>query len=266
MDAAQAPLAQPDAPMTVAAIAVVAACVVTADHEALGHGTVCLALGGHIALVTSVYFRCTTPSTWIAAGGPAGNLLMGAAAWWAAQMVPPRMSRFRWLFTLVAALSIFWEAGYLLYSSVLGEGDWAIVARSFLGESPWRWRPATAALGLLLYVGGMRLTTASLRSLGGEEGLPNPPHIRVLLSAAWAAATFSACAAAAAYTPDRYGAVQQAFLEIGAASIPLLMLSGRLRSGPPRPRDASRQHAGWIVTAAVAYSVFVATLGRGIYS
>jgi hypothetical protein len=265
MPAARALSERPDALMTVAAIAVVASCIVTADHEALGHGTACLALGGHIALVTSVLFRCTTPSTWIAAAGPAGNLVMGAAAAWACHMVPPRMSRFRWLLMLIAAFGIFWEAGYLFYSTVLGEGDWAIAARAALGESPWRWKPVTAAFGLLLYVVGMRLTTACLRSLVGEEGLLDPPHIRALVWTAWVAATLSACVAAVAYAPDRFGAAHQAFLEIGAASVPLLMLPGRLRSGPPTRPRASRQHFGWIVSAAIVYAVFVATLGRGIW-
>jgi hypothetical protein len=265
MNAARAPSATPDALITVAAIAVIAACIVTADHEALGHGTACLALGGHIALLTSVYFRCTTPSTWIAAAGPLGNLLIGAAAWWAVRMVPPRWSRVRWLFMLIGALSLFWEAGYLLYSAVLGEGDWAIAARAVLGESPWRWKPVCSACGLVLYLVGMRLTTACLRSLGGGDGLLDPPHIRALLFAAWAAATLAASAAAAAYAPDRLRAVHQAFLEIGAASVPLLMLAGRMSTGRPRPPSASRQHLSWIASAAIVYAVFVATLGRGIY-
>jgi hypothetical protein len=54
MNVAPARSAPSDAPTTVAAIAVVAACIVIADHEVLGHAAACLALGGHIALVTSV--------------------------------------------------------------------------------------------------------------------------------------------------------------------------------------------------------------------
>ena len=51
--------------LTVAAVAVLAMCVVTFDHEALGHGSVCLALHGHILLLSSSLFRCDVRSGWI---------------------------------------------------------------------------------------------------------------------------------------------------------------------------------------------------------
>jgi hypothetical protein len=254
----------PDDRVPVGAIAVAAACIVTLDHEALGHGSACLAFGGRIALLTSVYFRCTTPSVWIAAAGPAGNLVMSAAAWGALQIVPPRLSRLRWLLLLVAALSVFWEAGYLLYATVLGEGDWAIAARAALGTSPWRWRPVSAALGCLLYDVGMRMTTGSLRSAVSNDQLSDRTHIRALLRTSWAAASLSACVAAAAYAPDRLGAIRQASLEIGAASLPLLILAARIRPGPPRAKEARRDGLGWIIFAAIVYVAFAATLGRGI--
>jgi hypothetical protein len=55
-------------------------CVVTFDHEALGHGGMCLALGGHIRVLTSSVFRCDLQSVWIDPAGPFGNLLVGALA------------------------------------------------------------------------------------------------------------------------------------------------------------------------------------------
>src|ERR1700730_15398419 len=99
-----------DDAMTIAAIGVAAACLVTIGHEAIGHGIACLALGGHIILLTSVYFRCTIVG-WTSAAGPAGNLVMGTLAWLTFRCVPRRLSGLRLLLMMVMALSIFWEAG-----------------------------------------------------------------------------------------------------------------------------------------------------------
>ena len=68
---------QDDVP-TIVVVALAAMVVATVAHEVIGHGSVCLAIGGHVTELTSIYFQCSARSTWIAAGGPLGNL--GAAA------------------------------------------------------------------------------------------------------------------------------------------------------------------------------------------
>src|SRR5450755_2986394 len=65
-----------------------AMCLVTFDHEALGHGGMCLALGGHIRILTSSIFRCDIRSVWIDPAGPFCNCLVGAAL-----AVLPRLSQ-----------------------------------------------------------------------------------------------------------------------------------------------------------------------------
>jgi len=65
---------------TIGAISLVAMCLVTFDHEALGHGGTCLAAGGRILELTSAIFRCDLRSPWIAPAGPIANLVMGTLA------------------------------------------------------------------------------------------------------------------------------------------------------------------------------------------
>jgi hypothetical protein len=48
--------------LTIAAIGLIAMCLVTFDHEA-GHGSACLLLRGHMSFLTSSLFRCDVPST-----------------------------------------------------------------------------------------------------------------------------------------------------------------------------------------------------------
>ena len=97
---------------TVAALALLAMCVTTSAHEALGHGGTCLALGGQIRLLTSSVFRCSLSSGWIDAGGPISNLVCGLLALIARKLTPSRFSRTRLFLILVTALSWFWEGGY----------------------------------------------------------------------------------------------------------------------------------------------------------
>ena len=74
--------------LTIAAVAVMAMCLVTFDHEALGHGSACLLLHGHIVLLSSSIFRCSVRSDWIDPAGPLANLLMGTLALLCLRLVP----------------------------------------------------------------------------------------------------------------------------------------------------------------------------------
>ncbi|MFZ1989697.1 MAG: hypothetical protein WAW96_07980 [Alphaproteobacteria bacterium] len=242
--------------LTVAAIAVAAASITTTAHEAIGHGSACLAMGGRITQLTSVYFNCTPGNLWIAIGGPAGNLSAAAIAWLALRLVPPRLLRLRLLLSLVMLLSLFWEAGYVIYAMVLNEGDWAIAARDAFGEPSWWWRIGGAALGLVLYRIGTRFIASSTRF---AESLGVSPAWALRI--AWLSASLGACLAALLYAPDRLEALHQAALEIGAASFPLLIVRPRMDASHPGPIDG---YIGWVLFAAVLYAAFALTLGRGL--
>ena len=74
----QSAAAKDDNAATIAAAAIIAACLTTIAHEAFGHGGACLASGGRIELLTSVYFECA-PRAWpIALAGPLGDLAWAA--------------------------------------------------------------------------------------------------------------------------------------------------------------------------------------------
>lgn len=232
---------------TTAAISVLAMCVATVAHEAIGHGGACLALGGAISQLTSAYFQCGTPGTWVAAGGPAGNLAAAALGWLVWRAIPAQHLRARLFCALVAALSLFWFAGQFFYSAALNAGDLYFVARDLVGPPPMALRIGAAAIGIVIYILGMRFLRAT-----------NIP--RSTRAIAWLAASIAACAAALAYAPDRLGALTQTGLEIGAASLPLLLVRN---AGAEGETVISRSWT-WIAAACAIYAVFVATLGVGI--
>lgn len=145
-------------PSALAALAIMTACTA---HEAIGHGSACLAIGGRVTLLTSVYFHCSSggPLT-DAAAGPTMNLIFGAACWCALRSwsKPPMQWHLFLAFTM--AFNLFWGVGYFVFSAITDTGDWAFVLRD-LALRPRLWLPLMGALGVCLY-GSMRLVAAWL--------------------------------------------------------------------------------------------------------
>lgn len=112
-------------------------CVVTFDHEALGHGSVCLLLHGHIRLLSSSLFRCDIRSGWIDPAGPFANLLIGTLALACLRFVPQRVLVPRLFLILITAFSYFWEWGYLVRAMHKREGDLISSLSSCLVMSPF---------------------------------------------------------------------------------------------------------------------------------
>jgi len=240
--------------LTVSAVAIIAMCVATFAHEAAGHGTACLLADGKIALLTSVYFQCAAHSRFIAIAGPIGNLAAAALGWLALGVLPERARQARLFAFALAALSIFWAAGYLVEAMIVNRGDYVYAGQDWLGEpSPW-WRTAGIAIGVASYI-------VSVRILAREaEGLSS--RVSALLRAVWLAASVAAVAAAAFYAGDKAAAMEQAFLEIGAASFPLLLMGYRIPAKPDTPPIA--RNRAWIAISAIVFIAFTATLGRGL--
>ena len=228
-------------------------CIVTADHEAIGHGAACLSQGGHINLVTSVYFDCSVKRGVVAAGGPIGDLIGAAIAWLLLQVTPPRLPRLRLLLLLITSFGVFWEAGYLLKAMITADGDSFFAVRGLFGQPDTWWRAVGVVLGLALYLLGIRVTLRSARGLAPA-----------VLRTAWIAATIAAALAALAYAPGPVEAMQQAVLEIGAASIPLLFIGRGIEGTASTGAWQIARSTGWIAGCAILYIGFIATLGHGI--
>lgn len=245
---------------TVAAIGVIAMCTVTADHEALGHGSVCLFLHGEIVLLTSPLFRCSVQSGWIDAGGPAVNLLMGGIAWLLRTAIPARFLKLRLSLALVTALSFFWEGGYLIKAMLDRKGDLYDFADFLLGHvGPWL-RVIAAAAGLAVYLFAARLVSRTLHQMWPVSGAA-----RAVACTAWVAVAVAAAMGGAVYTGHSWGNFRDAILEAGVASLPLLLAPLRSNSEVEAPpvRFITRSYAT-ILFALVIYASFLATLERGL--
>ena len=242
---------------TVAALGVLAMCLVTFAHEAAGHGGACLLLGGHIRLLTSSVFRCDVSSKWVDAGGPAMNLICGLLALSARKLIPLRFSQMRLLLILVTALSFFWEGGYLIQAMYKQDGDLYWFVFSLLGRVTMVERFIFAGLGLGLYAATVRLTSRALLTVA-------PCAIaRAIARTAWIAATLGATLAAS--LGPGWGDLRDAFLEIGLASLPLLFIPKKVHERSNAPSTAAIPRDRLLVTVTViVFGVFTVTLGRGV--
>ncbi len=249
-----------DDALTLAAIGVLAMCVVTFDHEALGHGGACLLLGGHIRLLTSSLFRCSLPSGWIDPAGPATNLAIATLASLVLPSVPASRARLRLFLTLVAAFGFFWEGGYLIHAMHRQDGDLYFFAQFILGRVTLLERLVGAILGLALYVFAIGFTSRALLDLW-----PEAQTARRAARIVWLSATAGAALAALAYAGQGWRDLHDAVLEIGAASIPLLIVPWR-GGKIGHPQALLVRSPIVIGLAVVVYALFVATLGRGITS
>lgn len=244
--------------LTIAAVGLLAMCVVTFDHEALGHGSACLALHGRILALSSSVFRCSAQSGWIDFGGPAMNLFCGLVALVARWLVPQRFLKLRLFLIAVTAFSFLWEGGYLIHAMHRADGDSYFFLRWWLGAVTVWQRWLCALLGLALYLVTVRFTAKALLGLWPESATA-----RSVARIVWVAATIGATLAALAYSGNINGDLRDAVLEISAASFPLLIIPRRSDKSSSPNAVIARSYLT-IALAVAVYAVFVATLGRGL--
>jgi hypothetical protein len=149
---------------TVAAILVIVFILTCTAHEVVGHGGMCKIVGGHINLVSSVYFRSTGGGVLTDAAGPVMNLIVGAICWFILRrwMAPPIL--WRLFLVLAMAFNLFWGAGCFILSAVTNTGDWAFVLRQLQLEPVWVWRVVIGVIGVFIYRWSIRFLASQLPS------------------------------------------------------------------------------------------------------
>ena len=242
---------------TVAALAVLAACVVTVAHEALGHGSACLINGGHITLLSSALFRCSIRSLWIDPAGPAMDLAVGTMALIAGRFVAAPAARL--FFLLVMTLSYGWESGYAFHAMLTQDGDLYFAARDLFGAPSLWWRIVGGAAGVACYLVNVRLTAAGLSRLW-----PQAAQARRVARVAGLAAVAASGLAALAYAGPGWRDLHDAILEVASGAVPLLIIPRW--QGPFGDGVILTRSPAVIVIAILFFGVFAAILGHGIAS
>jgi hypothetical protein len=190
------------------AIAFIVACV---SHEAVGHAGACLATGGQVELLTSVYFRCRPGVPLVDAAGPLMNLAVAAVALLVlrARNWPATTRAF---IALILGVNAMWGAGCLPHSAFADAGDFSFVLRADGVLPQWAWRFLLVIVGLSIYAGAMRVIS------------PHLPKGRVL-AAAYFAAALTAVTSVLFHSGPLLPAIREALVEGALGPIGLLYLA-----------------------------------------
>jgi hypothetical protein len=252
--------------LTIAAIAIVATVIVDFIHEGLGHGGMCVAMGGRPLVLSTVHFECSADTRLVAAGGTLANLIFGALSWVAMRAVT-RSAPWRYFFWLLMMLNLFGAGGYFLFSGIGNIGDWAAVVAGW--QPAWTWRVGLAALGIgtyfLLFV---PLSLRELRPFLGKDAKIRVRRARQLTLVPYLTGGVLSCAAGA------LNPVGPLLILISAAAASFGGNSGlawmwTLLYGPRFPSSEFQmpeigRNWGWIIAAVVLAIGFIMGLGPGV--
>jgi hypothetical protein len=244
-----------DDPSTTVAIGLLAYLSTDVAHHLLGHGVACLALGGKIHSLSSVFVDGTLTGATIDLAGPAANLVVGLTALALVAARRPFSRSFYLFLLLVAAFNLFWFELQLVFSAATKTDDWAWPIRYY--GIPDLARYGMIVLGALGY-------WLTVRTIGARLGFPSRSRAKFAVTSAWIAAGAIACITAAFdHHPSaailRHAAPQSLVLSIGLLFTPSVM--------PAYPADvqmnAVERSPYWIAAAVIASILSVLFLGPG---
>lgn len=259
---------------TLIAIAVVAYALTNVAHEGLGHGGMCVAMGGEPRVLNAVYFDCgrgsvtDAGSRWISAGGTLTNLAFAAltALLLRARLVPAATGRyFLWLFLTLNLLQAF---GYWMFSGLGGIGDWNAVVAGW--PHYVLWRVALAVVGTAAYL--FIAIPIALRGMERFLGAAEPPRLararRLTLPAYLAGGALYVTAGLLNPESPMLVLISAAAASFGGASALAWMtqlLRNRERFPPASaPADGIARSWPWLATAVLVAAIFIGVLGPGI--
>ena len=242
---------------TVIAVGVLAATLAAVCHETLGHVLGCLGSGGHVKLLTSIWFRCSKWSVVADAGGPAGNLVAGCLA--VALLRRSGWSATVRLFLLLSAgIDLFWFTGQLAFESLTSRHDDWSWALQMGWPSVQRW------VGAVVGIGGYVLAARVVAALHRKETSLEGYAIRL----GYAAAAASAILAGLMWRPEPLRTALEGFLTLGALPFALLSIArnaGRDGEEGVGARAVPRSWV-WIAVCGAIFGVFLFVQARGLGS
>jgi hypothetical protein len=256
---------QPDL-LTIAAIAIAATVIADFIHEGLGHGGMCVATGGQPMVLSTVHFECSADTRLVAAGGTLANLVLGALFWVAARAVK-RSASWRYFFWLLMAFNLFDAGGYFLFSGIGNFGDWAAVVAGW--QPAWAWRVGLIALGTVTYfLLFVPLCLRELRPFLGRDAEIRVRRARRLTLTPYLTGGVLSCIAG---TLNPVGpllilpsAAAASFGGKSALAWMWTLLRGPLIPSTELQMPEIERSRGWMVTAGILATVFIAGLGPGV--
>jgi hypothetical protein len=246
-----------DDALTTAAIGLLAYASADIAHHVFGHGGACLALGGSIVSLSSVFVDCTLRGTAIDLAGPFMNLALGSLALIALRLAPRAQAAARLFWILVAAFNLFWFAIQLLYSVITRTDDWAWALLDFHVGAPGRY--TAIVLGIALYLLTARLLAAPLAAYAK----PRARATRIVLIAL-GSALLLACSTAVFDQRTPHALLRHAIPQAILLPVGLLFLPERAAALAPASHAAPLEFSvRWLIGAGLVAVASIGLLGPG---
>jgi hypothetical protein len=259
--------------ITVLAISALVYTLAKVTHEGLGHGAICVLVGGALKGISSSWCDCAIDpaSPWAGraehAAGTLANLAVAGVSLLLLRYRPPQTGAVRYFVWLTFVVNALMGSGYLMVDPIFGFGDWA----AFLVGLDARW-----LLKLLLAGLGLLLTLLAFRR-GGRELIPfvgtSPPTAlplaRMLCWIPWGLAGGLLLTGAAAL--NHFGAkyaFTSALASLGGTWM-LVWIPSPFRRARPEivgPSLAIDRSPGFIAAGMAATAFLLTLFGPGIIS
>jgi hypothetical protein len=262
--------AQPDL-WTAAAIGMAAYLIANVVHEGVGHGGVCLLVGGQPLAISSAWLSWDEQAVgpWdrrlVAAGGTAANLLLGFLAYGVLRATPRLSGTARYFVWLLMMVNLLPGGGYLMVAPLAGFGDW----KAFVAGLPHAlaWKLGLTALGVALSLLALRLGVSTLEPLLPAEGPERRARARRICWLPYLAIGGGVFTLASLFNPGGpIFMLTSALAHLGGSAwlawlpewVPV-----QASAGPVERLDLPRQR-GWLAVGAVAFVITVLVLGPGV--
>ncbi len=251
-----------------AALGILAYAASTMTHEALGHGSSCLLVGGRSTLLTPWMQTCEFPAEprmVVKAAGPAVQFGAGLIASLILHLPALRSTTTRYFLWLLVVFNLLISTSYVAFSGFTHFGD---AAELIAGHQPrLAWHISLVLIGAVTYFLAMQLSARELRRFAGLD-FRQARLFRLVWIPYLSAGVFALCTAATHRTPGAGLACEMAALSSFASGAGIFWLpEGAIRI----PFAAAAQSAylrwsrAWGIAAAVVVLVFLLFLGPGLH-
>ncbi len=243
---------------TVAAVGLLAYLSADLAHHMLGHGGACLALGGQVVRLSSIFVDCTVTGTAVDLAGPFANLAVGLAALASARYLGlGGRPGLRLFLILAAGFNLLWFFLQLLFSAASRTDDFAWAMHEYHVDG-WQ-RYALIAVGGLGYLWSIRAVAVEMMGFAH----PRARAQRIVLTS-WLVAGGIACLTALVDRQPMAALIQHAAPQSFLLSIGLLFVPAWAAKRPSAAVPAVGFSLPWVLAASAMAAASVALLGPGL--
>ena len=234
-------------------------------HEVLGHGSGCIAGGGHIRLLTSAFFRCEGGTRLADLMGPLANLMAALLLKWPLRLASIRSQTLRYALMLGYAFNLFWASGQMIYSGLTDHDDWSFVIAGL--QPAIAWHVVLVIAGGVLYAQGVWTLE---KDISGLSGVGSRRAFSTALIVPYLSAGGAACAAALLNSAEALRSLGQVALETFACNIGLILtlrrltLRGKAPTATPETEPTLRLSSCWLTAITISYAIFALVMGHGL--